>query len=662
MSIFSYIIPQEWVLRIIILAMIGLACFVIYKCWTLYTLGKENLAMLEQMENVDFLKKALLQNDIDLDQEFSKYEESLGKNDRNFVLFEHLKAIYDAGAQSSRLDADLLVKNTVDKIFTGVDSLKTSISLFLVIGILGTLVGLAISIGGFSGGNFVMSGQNGATADELSLLFNNLRGAFAPSMWGVFFTIVFVFSYSWKIQEGCINKVAEKLTINTIRYWLPNLYPTDFQKGEQSLVKLKATIANADGINSGVRALEKNLTSSNATLQQLSKVSDSIQQASHKFDQSTDKITKLKVLYDELKQANENFNSSVTKLVDSALQEQKTSYQDYMKVVEKNCADVQNANQDMKEQMIQYFDALTEVLKQQNNSFSTGLQQQIDTWKMTLEQQNSQLKQVISQLQVYDENFFQTVNESKDSLNKSIEVNRKAAMDNQALAEKLREFEDKLLHRQDELMAQISQPMTQKLSNIAEALQHIQNPLNEATKKISDMADNNCRILKETIDPLTVTVEALKDQKGQLNEQDDQLKQLLLSLQKTAQSFHDESKAMMVMMASKQGGASSEIINQYLKAQADSMADTVNQGREREMAKERELELLLSRERGKNAQNGFLSVKNIPAFIIAVLLFVSVITQVVMVNKISTLERNQAAVNQVLMKGEMNDTSSDSGQ
>lgn len=79
MSIFSYIIPQEWVLRIIILAMIGLACFVIYKCWTLYTLGKENLAMLEQMENVDFLKKALLQNDIDLDQEFSKYEESLGK-------------------------------------------------------------------------------------------------------------------------------------------------------------------------------------------------------------------------------------------------------------------------------------------------------------------------------------------------------------------------------------------------------------------------------------------------------------------------------------------------------------------------------------------------------------------------------------------------------
>lgn len=613
----------------------------------LYTLGKENLAMLERMENVDFLKKALLQNDVNLDQAFSKYEESLGKNDKNFVLFEHLKAIYDAGAQSSRLDADLLVKNTVDKIFTGVDSLKTSISLFLVMGILGTLVGLAISIGGFSGGNFVMSGQNGATADELSLLFNNLRGAFAPSMWGVFFTIVFVFSYSWKIQEGCINKVAEKLTINTIRYWLPNLYPTDFQKGEQSLVKLKATIANADGINSGVRDLEKNLTSSNATLQQLSKVSDSIQQASQKFDESTDKITKLKVLYDELKQANQTFNSSVTKLVYSALQEQKTSYQDYMKVVEKNCADVQNANQDMKEQMIQYFDALTEVLKKQNNSFSTGFQHQINTWKVTLEQQNSQLKQVISQLQSYNENFFQTVNESKDALNKSIEVNRKAAMDNQALAEKLREFEDKLLHRQDELMAQISQPMTetlkdmtsvmnQKLSSISEALQHIQNPLNETTKQISQMADNNYQAFQKT-------VEELKNQKNQINS-------------------HDEFKEMIVMMAGKQGGASSETINQYLKAKADSMAAIVDQNREREMARERKLDLLLSRERDENAKNGFLSLKNLPAFIIAVLLLVSVITQVVMVNKISTLESNQAAVNQVLMKGEMNDTTSDSGQ
>ena len=121
MGILSYIIPQEWVLRIIIIAMIALAVFVIRKCWILSTLGKENLAMLDRMENVGDLEKALLKNDANLDQEFAKYETALGKNDNTSVLFEHLKAIYDAGAQSSRLDADLLVKNTVDKIFTDVD-------------------------------------------------------------------------------------------------------------------------------------------------------------------------------------------------------------------------------------------------------------------------------------------------------------------------------------------------------------------------------------------------------------------------------------------------------------------------------------------------------------------------------------------------------------
>lgn len=484
MGILSYIIPQEWVLRIIIIAMIALAVFVIRKCWILSTLGKENLAMLDRMENVGDLEKALLKNDANLDQEFAKYETALGKNDNTSVLFEHLKAIYDAGAQSSRLDADLLVKNTVDKIFTDVDSIKTSISLFLVIGILGTLAGLAISIGGFNGANFVMTGQNSSTADELSLLFGNLRGAFAPSMWGVFFTIVFVFGYSWKIQEGCINKVTEKLTINTIRYWLPKLYPTDFQRGDQSLVKLNATIANADGINNGVRTLEKNLSSSNQTLRQLAKVSDDIQKASDRFDKSTDKIVKIKELYDELKKTNDIFHSSLESLINSAIQDRKDSYKEYIEIVEKNYAAVQDANQKMKDQMGQYFDALTEVLKKQNSAFSAGLQGQIDTWKATLNNQNAQLQEVISQLKAYDTSFFQTVNESRESLNKSIEVNRNAAIVNQELGKKLHEIEEKLLSRQDELMVQISQPITSQLSGVAQALQHIQQPLNEAVKNI----------------------------------------------------------------------------------------------------------------------------------------------------------------------------------
>lgn len=650
MGILSYIIPQEWLLRIIILAMIVLAGFVIRKCWVLYALGKENLAMLERMEDVSNLEKALLKNDVNLDQEFAAYETSLGKNDNTFVLFEHVKAIYDAGAQSSRLDADLLVKNTVDKIFTSVDSVKTSISLFLVMGILGTLAGLAISIGGFNGANFVMTGQSSSTANELSLLFGNLRGAFAPSMWGVFFTIVFVFIYSWKIQEGCINKVSEKLTINTIRYWLPRLYPTDFQRGDQSLVKLNATIANADGINNGVRTLEKNLSSSNQTLRQLAKVSDDIQKASDRFDKSTDKIVKIKELYDELKKTNDNFHTSLESLIRSATQDRKDSYKEYMEIVQKNAAAVQEANQKMKGQMVQYFDALTVVLKNQNTTFSENLQGQIDTWKATLQTQNTELQAVISQLKAYDTNFFQTVNDTKKSLDESIKINNNAAAANRELGENLRKIENKLLTRQDELIEQIAQPVTAQLREVATTLQGLQHPFIQAAERISKMADNNIRNINEVIQPVREIAEKLQEKQNILANDERSLAQTLESLQHTMQGLQ-KTVNVTLAVAGETKGVSPERIQKWFETQTEVSATSHTK-------RQRELEM----DKKEKDKNGFLSLKNIPILVIAILLLFSVVTQVIMVTKISALEQNQAAVNQVLMKGEMNGSSSDSGQ
>lgn len=650
MGILSYVIPQEGLLRIIILAMIVLAGFVIRKCLVLYALGKENLAMLERMEDVSDLEKALLKNDANLDQEFAAYETSLGKNDNTFVLFEHVKAIYDAGAQSSRLDADLLVKNTVDKIFTSVDSVKTSISLFLVMGILGTLAGLAISIGGFNGANFVMTGQSSSTANELSLLFGNLRGAFAPSMWGVFFTIVFVFIYSWKIQEGCINKVSEKLTINTIRYWLPRLYPTDFQRGDQSLVKLNATIANADGINNGVRTLEKNLSSSNQTLRQLAKVSDDIQKASDRFDKSTDKIVKIKELYEELKKTNDNFHTSLESLIRSATQDRKDSYKEYMEIVQKNAAAVQEANQKMKGQMVQYFDALTVVLKNQNTTFSENLQGQIDTWKATLQTQNTELQAVISQLKAYDTNFFQSVNDTKESLNKSIEINSNAAAANQELGEKLREIEGKLLSRQDKLIEQIAHPVTAQLREVATTLQGLQHPFIQAAERISKMADNNIRNINEVIQPVREIAEKLQEKQNILANDERSLAQTLESLQHTMQGLQ-KTVNVTLAVAGETKGVSPERIQKWFETQTEVSATSHTK-------RQRELEM----DKKEKDKNGFLSLKNIPILVIAILLLFSVVTQVIMVTKISALEQNQAAVNQVLMKGEMNGSSSDSGQ
>lgn len=664
MGFLSYIIPQETILKLIILVMFVLAAFVARKCYVLYLLGKENLNMLNQMEDVSDLEKALLSNDVDLNEAFSNYEEKLGKTNSTFVLFEHLKAIYDAGIKSSRLDADLLVKNTVDKIFTGVDSIKTSISLFLVIGILGTLAGLAISIGGFSGANFVMTGQSGSTADQLSLLFGNLRGAFAPSMWGVFFTITYVFGYSWFVQEKCINKVTEKLTINTIRSWLPRLYPTDFQRGEQNLRKLKATIENADGINNGVRDLEKSLNSSNKTLRQLSKVSETIQKASDKFDQSTDKILRIKELYEELKKANEAFNQSIHQLVDTAVQERKDSYQEYSKAVAQSLDNVKISNEQMQGQMSQYFTALSETLQQQNSNVAEGMKQQnmafsenmhnqIQTWKATLENQNLKLKEVIDQLKIYSTTYSQNVEATEASLNKSIEVNRNAAIANQNLAEKLREIEEKLLNRQDDLMKEISQPITDRIGDVASKLLTIQSPLDHSVKLIQKMTDGHAKIIGNSVSQVQELVDTMKERQDIFEEKNQEVTKTILKLQQTMDNLNLNLSVIMASNAKKgDEGLSPDILKNFIETQVQSSSEKTY----RKSSQQRN-NSVDEYEGKRKVVNGFLSVKNIPVFVIAILLLISVVTQVVMVTKISTLEKTQSAVNQVLLKGEMNDSS-----
>lgn len=225
MDLMNYIMPKELPLQFIIYLIIGVAIIVLVKCLQLVKKARNNIILLSSnndagLYNVDYLKSSLELNDVDTNFVFDKYVEDKKRNSDTEPLFEHLRAIYEAGSKSSRLDSDLLVRNTVDKIFAGTDTIKSLISLFLVLGILGTLLGLAISIGSFSGEGFVLNAEANKTASELSKLFGNLRGAFAPSMWGVTATIVFVFLYTVLVQEACINKLTEQLTTVTINKWL----------------------------------------------------------------------------------------------------------------------------------------------------------------------------------------------------------------------------------------------------------------------------------------------------------------------------------------------------------------------------------------------------------------------------------------------------------
>lgn len=142
--------PQEWLLRAVICFLFLVALYVFIQCIRLRLRVSQNLKVVEALGNKDeiyYLENTLRMNNVDYEGAFTVFEDNKGKTAANEPIFEHLKAIYDAGRRSSRLDADLLVKNTIDKICINVDTIKSCISVFLVIGILGTLIGLGLSIG-----------------------------------------------------------------------------------------------------------------------------------------------------------------------------------------------------------------------------------------------------------------------------------------------------------------------------------------------------------------------------------------------------------------------------------------------------------------------------------------------------------------------------------
>lgn len=574
MDILSILWPQEIILRIVIAMIWAVAVIVVAYCFKLYRTAKVNLQLLESFstkESIFYLENSLKLNNIDYAATFVKFEEQHGKNTDNEAIFEHLKAIYDAGNKSSRLDADLLVKNTIDKIFIGVDTVKTFISVFLVIGILGTLLGLGSSIASFSGDSFVISTQGASsTAKELSNLFNNLRGAFAPSIWGVFFTIISVASYTWFIQERCINKLTDKLTINTIKVWLPSLYPTDFQKGENSMIKLKETINNADKINDGTNDLLNNLNSANETIVSLNTVSEVIKDSADKFTAGSDKIAVLEQTIEKLsgniKESNENFQQQIKNAIDVTNNFQNQSRKDFL-----------------------------ERAQAVHDNFSA---------------QNEQLTNILHTLKSYDEKTLQfqgdihqklltVVAESEKSVGQMQQTIKEIENRNAQLKQDIGVPLNQQLNAMSEQLTSSLEVMTQELKELRGAMGRIQSPLTETAVKIQEMFDNILSDLRK--------------------EQDARLKEL---------------KKVQVS-----AGGSSVVVQDDEKL--DAILDAVkNQERNREASSY------------VKAPTTFDLMQKWAPVAICVILFISIILQGMMLQKMGSLEQAQNNINQMILKGD----------
>ncbi len=227
-------------------------------------------------------------------------------------LYKHLRAIFFAGFNESQLNVEALIKTTTSRISSRNTSLRSFISLFIILGLFGTLFGLASSLSELS----TILADAGQLNDEvlkngLKTLLGKLGGAFAPSIWGVFFTIIGVGFFARYLNRHGFPAI-QSLEHQTLINWVPNLIPTSSQRLNEKLIlserQLQKNFAAAEKVaefagkfDSKTSELGKNIEKNIGSLQTLS-------ESAAKLGEYTDNFTR------NLDGFAQNFKESVERL------------------------------------------------------------------------------------------------------------------------------------------------------------------------------------------------------------------------------------------------------------------------------------------------------------------------------------------------------------
>ena len=403
----------------------------------------------------------------------------------DFSITKHIKTVFLAGWDESRLEVSELINHTNNNLFRWNGLFRSILAVFIVIGLLGTLFGLTDSLTDLS------PALKGSAAIEtptensermtqaLGNLMDNIKGAFAPSILGIFFTVLGVIFYGFYLQFAChpIKSDLERLTLTV---WVPQLYPTTSQKFIQTIQKsedqMQKGLKTAAQFNESVQKVHGNIGEFNESLTQVRAItqplSDSVTQINKAASDISNAADVLNTGFTEsLDRFSKDFESSVNNL---------TGFQD----------EIRNLHQ-------QFQDAANQKL----NQFQDASNQKLEQQTQKLDEQNQNL---ITSLEVFKNNerlyvdSCQQIDETlQQFLNKTNEANANIETSN-------REFLDGINTSNREWITEIQVQLKTELAII-------QPTLKEELKTLSDELTSNLKEVQGTLD------EGLKALTNQLN-------------------------------------------------------------------------------------------------------------------------------------------------
>jgi hypothetical protein len=251
----------------------------------------------------------------------------------------HLQIIFEAGLVEGRLEIGELLKHTANVIFKENSILKGVLSSYIIIGLLGTLIGLANSLGNFQPKNFDIKDSSSIVPGIFDML-DCLKGAFAPSICGILFTLLGIF-FLMIYLHFCCSPLKSTLDYLTLNIWVPKLYQTTTQKlletseeqVRKSINAAEKVATFAENIETKTSDLKSNLETTNTTLVSMTNSAVQVDQIVKEFSSSVNSLTsfqqEIRKLYEQLLNESSSFRQSIAATIDESSEFQKGTVKIY---------------------------------------------------------------------------------------------------------------------------------------------------------------------------------------------------------------------------------------------------------------------------------------------------------------------------------------------
>lgn len=218
-------------------------------------------------------------------------------------IYSHIKTLYRAGFFQGNLDVQALINNTTSVISGFNHILRSILSLFIVLGLLGTLFGLATSLAHLPAnlGSLPTSGDNpsvtnGVLSEGFQTMLESLGSAFTPSLTGVLLTVLGVLIIT--VLQKRMHTVSLLLEQETLSDWLLYLYPTTPQHLSNQLTRSEKQLKEnfdaakkvaefAGDIRNDAEGLREEINETRTKFKDLRTASENLVKFSESFSEST---------------------------------------------------------------------------------------------------------------------------------------------------------------------------------------------------------------------------------------------------------------------------------------------------------------------------------------------------------------------------------------